>query len=106
MDLPFPETSLASNLPMCAKELNAVAQNRNKKTWVQSVVQIKKRTGEFNKDDFDQLNKIDSDEKHILFGKYVLLGNDTKAKKYFEQFSEEDQSRYKGFPIYKLYDQL
>ena len=69
-------------------------------------LQIKKRTGEFNKDDLDLLNKIDSDEIHILFGKYVLLGNKIKAQKYFEQFSEEDQSRYKGFPIYKLYGQL
>lgn len=69
-------------------------------------LQIKKRTGEFNKDDLDLLNKIDSDEIHILFGKYVLLGNKTKAQKYFEQFSEEDQSRYKDFPIYKLYGQL
>ena len=32
--------------------------------------------------------------------------SDYKSQKYFEQFSEEDQSRYKGFPIYKLYGQL
>ena len=69
-------------------------------------LQIKKRTGEFNKDDLDLLNKIDSDEIHILFGKYVLLGDKTKAQIYFKRFSDEDQSRYKGFPIYKLYSQL
>lgn len=69
-------------------------------------LQIKKRIGEFNKDELDLLNKIDSDELHIIFGKYVLLGNKTKAQQYFEQFSEEDQSKYKSFPIYKLYGQL
>lgn len=69
-------------------------------------LQIKRKTGEFNKNDLELLNKIDSDEIHILFGKYVLLGNRTKAQRYFEQFSEEDQSRYKDFPIYKLYSEL
>ena len=44
-------------------------------------LQINKRSGEFNKDDLDLLNKIDSDEIHILFGKYVLLGNKIKAQK-------------------------
>ena len=52
------------------------------------------------------MNKIESDEIHILFGKYVLLGDKTKAQIYFKRFSDEDQSRYKGFPIYKLYIQL
>ena len=69
-------------------------------------LQIKKRTGKFNKGDFNLLNKIESDEIHILFGKYVLLGDKTKAQIYFKRFSDEDQSRYKGFPIYKLYSQL
>ena len=68
-------------------------------------LQIKKRTGEFNDGDFTLLNKIKSDEIHILFGKYVLLGNKATAKIYFEQFSDEDQSIYKGYPIYKLYDE-
>lgn len=52
------------------------------------------------------VHQFNGNDKDILFGKYVLLGNKIKAQKYFEQFSEEDQSRYKGFPIYKLYGQL
>lgn len=78
----------------------------NKELILLNRLQIKKRTGEFNDDDFALLNKIKNDEIHILFGKYVLLGNKAKAKIYFEQFSDEDQSRYKGYPIYKLYDEL
>lgn len=69
-------------------------------------LQIKKRFGKFNKDDLDLLNKIESDETHILFGKYVLLADKTKAQIFFKQFSDEDQSIYEGTPIYKLYSQL
>lgn len=69
-------------------------------------LQIKKRTGELNKNDLKILKGIDSEDIHILFGKHVLLGNKTKAQEYYEQFSENDQSMYKKFPIYKLYDQL
>lgn len=68
-----------------------------------NMMQIKKRRTGLNGEDLEQINRIDSDEIHILFGKNVLLGNKQHAKQCFDRFSKEDKERYIQFPIYELY---
>lgn len=69
-------------------------------------LQIKKRTSELSKDDLEALKGIESDEIDILFGKSALIGDKVESQKYFELLAKEIQSKYKSFPIYKLYCQL
>ena len=69
-------------------------------------MQIKKRRNGLSLEDLSIISRIDSGELHILFGKYVLLGNKQQAKKYFDKFTIEEKERYKQFPIYELYKKI
>lgn len=73
---------------------------------VLNLMQIKKRRSGLSLKDINSINSIESDEIHILFGKYVLLGNKQQAKTCFDRFTIEDRESYEQFPIYELYRQL
>ncbi|MGF2716333.1 DUF4365 domain-containing protein [Bacillus cereus] len=72
-----------------------------------NLTQIKKRrVGELSENDIHRLFSIKqehADDKGITFCTSVLLESKVEAKLLFGKFSEEEQERYKAFPIYKLY---
>lgn len=69
-------------------------------------LQIRKRKGTFGTTEINQLNSIECNDPHVLFGKSVLLGCKEQAAIYFQQFSEDDKRMYQDFPIYKLFINL
>ena len=71
-----------------------------------NMMQIKKRRTGLSAEDLNIISSIDTDELHILFGKYVLLGNKQQAKTCFDRFTIEDRERYAQFPIYELYKHI
>ncbi|MGH0499015.1 DUF4365 domain-containing protein [Bacillus wiedmannii] len=72
-----------------------------------NLTQIKKRrVGELSEADVHRLFSIKQKhtaDKGITFCTSVLLESKVEAKLLFGKFSEEEQERYKAFPIYKLY---
>ena len=71
-----------------------------------NMMQIKKRRTGLSAEDLNIISSINTDELHILFGKYVLLGNKQQAKTCFDRFTIEDRERYAQFPIYELYKHI
>ncbi len=69
-------------------------------------LQIRKRKGVLDHADIEFLNGIKSSNIYTMFGKNVLLGYKEQASMCFEQFSKDDQTLYKTFPIYKLFSEL
>ncbi|MEG7835369.1 DUF4365 domain-containing protein [Bacillus cereus] len=72
--------------------------------------QIKKRRKEsLSQSDIQELFTIkvkNRDNLEMQFCTSVLLESSQEAKLFFEQLEMGTQERYKGFPIYKLYNQL
>ncbi|MCA1047793.1 DUF4365 domain-containing protein [Bacillus toyonensis] len=73
-------------------------------------LQIKIRIeGVISKEDFKQLytiKKQNAENIEMQFCTSVLLGSAYESKIIFEEFENEDQERYRDFPIYKLYEHL
>ena len=69
-------------------------------------LQMKKRKETLSEADINALNSMDHPDYCIQFGKNVLLENRKAAERCFSEFSEEERTMYKDYPIYKLYSQL
>ena len=69
-------------------------------------LQIKRRQGKLSAYDKEALEKIQTKDVQILFGKSVLLGDKEASQKYYELLSETERSTYEHYPIYKLYTEL
>lgn len=74
--------------------------------YMLNTLQIKKRKVGFGSAEIEMLNTFDMDENHIMYGKYVLLGDKEKADLFFDQFSQEEKEQYYKYPIYSLYRKL
>lgn len=77
-----------------------------KHIYIINRMQIRKRMGELNKEELDVLSKMKCVDCQEKCGKYILLGNKSKAKESFEQISKEEQEAFRTYPIYKLYMEM
>lgn len=69
-------------------------------------LQIKYREQGLDDEDNDILEKIESEQASICFGKYVLLRQKEKARDYYSQMSREEVERFNDYPIMHLYNEL
>ena len=59
-----------------------------------------------SKSDINRLEQLNSEDYHILFGKYVLLDDYANAEYYFSMFTNEEKEMYKQYPIFYLFEKL
>ena len=71
-----------------------------------NMFQIQKRKKELSSADIEVLKSIKSEDKRVLFGRSVLLGDRTKAEQYFDLMLDEEKEIYKDYPIYRLFNEL
>lgn len=69
-------------------------------------MQISKRYVSLSKSDINRLEQLNSEDYHILFGKYVLLDDYANAEYYFSMFTNEEKEMYKQYPIFYLFEKL
>src|SRR5690625_4900946 len=73
-------------------------------TYFLNVIQITKRKRNFNDNELELIfeKKANQEEPFMICGYSALLGNKTEFDFYFSRLTEEEQERFKAFPIYNL----
>lgn len=69
-------------------------------------LQIKYREQGLDNEDHTILEKIESNQNSICFGKYVLLQQKEKASDYYSKMSGKEIERFNDYPIMHLYNEL
>lgn len=84
-------------------------KNKDDSIYVINKLQFKKRVEKLDKEDARILNEILLKEKeniHFQFTVNTLLESKMLAELAWDEFTNEEQETYKGYPIYNLYKEL
>lgn len=71
-----------------------------------NLLQIKERRAGLDECDIKILQGMNSDDIYTQFGKYILLKDRASAEACLAKFPEEEQEKYKHYPIYALFSEL
>ena len=71
-----------------------------------NLLQMKERRSGLDGNDITVLHEMNGNDMYMQFGKYVLLKDRASAEAYLMKFPEDEQRKYKQYPIYTLFSKL
>lgn len=77
-----------------------------KNIYIINKLQIKERKNQLTGEDIESLAALQCNDDSERCGKYILLGEKSKAEKCLSRIPQEERERFEKYPIYTLYMQM
>ena len=77
-----------------------------KNIYIINKLQIQERKNQLTGEDIESLAALQCNDDSERCGKYILLGEKSKAEKCLSRIPQEERERFEKYPIYTLYMQM